>query len=293
MLRANRLAVLFLTLTVVSTACNGSDGLPTSPSPEGDTIGYPVLGASDGLGVGSSIPCAPFDLGCENGTGYAQRLRRRFQSDGKTVLYTNLSVPGYVLSQAIVDLAGQVGRSDTPGAFLDRYPNFVPPTTTHVTIFVGGNDANIIGTAVGAGLGGGDPRGYINGHVSQWGRDLAELVSRVRNRAPNARIVVYNLPNLGAAPYMAGRSTTDRRIMQAVATGLADQVNALAGQGVAVVDLMCDARVIQPSSFSGDGFHPSDAGYALMADLAYPALSTGGGPAPAPACGNRTILPPL
>ena len=60
----------------------------------------------------------------------------------------------------------------------------MPPTTTHVTIFVGGNDANIIGTAVGAGLGGGDPRGYINGHVSQWGRDLAELVSRVRNRAP-------------------------------------------------------------------------------------------------------------
>ena len=39
-----------------------------------------------------------------------------------------------------------------------------------------------------------------------------------------------------------------------------------------VVDLMCDPRVLEPSSFSGDGFHPSDRGYALMAELAYPAM---------------------
>lgn len=287
-----RFAVLFLTLTVISAACSDSE-LPTSPSPDGDTIGYTVLGASDGLGVGSSVACAPFDLGCENGTGYAQRLRRRFQADGKTVLYNNLSLPGYVLSPAIVELAVQTGRSDTPGTFLDRYSNFVPPTTTHVTIFAGGNDANIIGNAVGAGLGGGNPRGFIDGHVRQWGDDLAELVSRVRNRAPNARIVVYNLPNLAAAPYMAGRTGAEKSIMQAVATGLADQANALTGQGVLVVDLMCDARVIQPSSFSGDGFHPSDAGYALMADLAYPFLSSGSAPAPAPGCPSRVIFPGL
>lgn len=291
-MRSSPFAVLFLTLTVISAACSDSE-LPTSPSPDGDTIGYTVLGASDGLGVGSSVVCAPFDLGCENGTGYAQRLRRRFQSDGKTVLYANLSVFGYVLSPAIVELAAQTGRSDTPGTFLDRYPGFVPPTTTHVTIFAGGNDANIIGNAVGAGLGGGDPRGFIDGHVRQWGHDLAELVSRVRNRAPNARIVVYNLPNLAAAPYMAGRTGAEKSIMQRVATGLADQANALTGQGVLVVDLMCDARVIQPSSFSGDGFHPSDAGYALMADLAYPALSSGSAPAPAPSCQSRTLFPTL
>src|SRR5690606_6139714 len=180
--------------------------------------------------------CAPFDLGCENGTGYAQRLRRRFESDGKTVTFTNRSVPGYVLSQAIVDLAVATGRSDTPGTFLDRYPPFVPPTTTHVTIFVGGNDANIIGNAVGTGLGGSDPRGFIDGHVRQWGRDLATLVDRVRNRAGNARIVLYNVPNLGAAPYMAGRSASEKSIMQRITTGLADQANALTSEGVLIVD---------------------------------------------------------
>ncbi len=285
-----RFGVLCLTLTVISAACSDAE-LPTSPSPEGGTVGYTVLGASDGLGVGGSIVCAPFDLDCENGTGYAQRLRRRFEADGRTVLYANLSVPGYVLSRAIVELAAQTGRSDVPGTFIDRYPNFVLPTTTHVTIFAGGNDANIIGSAAGAGLGGGDPRGFIDGHVRQWGHDLADLVSRVRARAPNARLVVYNLPNLGAAPSMASRSVAERSIMQRIATGLADQANALTGQGVLVIDQMCDSRAVQPSSFSDDGFHPGDSGYALMADLAYPVLSTGASPTPAPACSTRTLLP--
>ena len=114
------------------------------------------------------------------------------------------------------------------------------------------------------------PRGYIDGQVRQWGNDLVDFVSRVRTRAPNARIVAYNLPNLGAAPYLAGRTVLERSIMQRIATGLSDQVNVLTTRSVIVVDLMCDPRAIQPSTFSADGFHPSDAGYALMADLGMP-----------------------
>ena len=62
-------------------------------------------------------------------------------------------------------------------------------------------------------------------------------------------------------------------------------------RGVLVVDLMCDARVISPGSFSSDGFHPSDAGYALMADLAFPPLSAGSASSPAAACGPRALFP--
>ena len=274
-------------------ACSGGEELPTSPTPGGGAeapVSYTVLGASDGIGYGSSVVCAPFDLGCENGTGYAQTLRRRLLSDGRSVTYVNLSVPGAVLSRTIVDLAIQLGRAD-PGSFLDRYPPFVPTSTTHVTIFVGGNDANIIGSTISAGAGGGDIRGYIDGHVRQWGNDLVELVSRIRARAPNARIVAYNLHNLGAAPYMVGRPTQERSIMQRISTGLADQVNALTSRRVLVIDLMCDARIVQPASFSADGFHPSDAGYALMADLTYSALATGNQPDPQSSCGSRTLLP--
>ena len=184
---AYRLAALVAFVLVAAGCSGGSDGGPTSPTEPGPTsaVTYAVLGASDGIGYGSSVPCAVFDLGCENGTGYAQAIRRRFQADGRTVTFNNLSWPGAVLSRPIAGLAISLGRSD-PGAFIDRYPPFVAAATTHVTIFVGGNDANIIGTAVGAGLGGGDPRGYINGHVSQWGRDLAELVAdRDPARAPD------------------------------------------------------------------------------------------------------------
>ena len=48
-------------------------------------------------------------------------------------------------------------------------------------------------------------------------------------------------------------------------------------QNVLVVDLMCEPRVYEPGSFSADGFHPSDRGYAIIADLAYPRLATGTG----------------
>lgn len=291
MLRSRCLLTIVVALAA-SAACSRGPESPTSPSPggTGSAISYTVLGASDGIGYGSSIVCAPFDLGCENGTGYAQTLRRRLAANGSAVSYVNLSVPGAVLSPAILDLATQIGR-DVPGNFLERYPPFVPPGTTIVTIFAGGNDANIIGGAVSAGLGGGDVRGFIDHHVRQWGNDFVEFASRIRARAPNTHIVAYNLPNLAGAPYLAGRSTIERSVMQRIATGLSDQVNAMTSRNVLVVDLMCDPRIVQPSSFSADGFHPSDAGYALMAELAYPAVVNGTASLPAPSCPARTIVP--
>jgi lysophospholipase L1-like esterase len=282
--------VVILT-TLLASACSGGSETPTSPSPGGSTIAYTVLGASDGIGFGGSVVCAPFDLGCENGTGYAQTIRRRWVGQGRTVSYLNLSVPGSVLSPAIVDLASRIGQS-VPGSFLERYPPFVPTSTTHVTVFAGGNDANIIGNAAAAGVGGSDVRAFVDTQVRQWANDLAELVNRIRARAPSARIVVFNLPNLAAAPYLASRPVLEKSLMQRIATGLADGANALTSRNVLVVDLMCESRVLAPSSFSNDGFHPSDAGYALMADLAFPALNDGSAPNPAGSCAARSLFPP-
>src|SRR5262245_25715456 len=125
--RSRRLAGLSLLATLSGlVACSSDSKNPTSPSPNSSTVAYTVLGASDGIGFGGRAVCAPSDLGCENGTGYAQTIRRRFQADGKTVVYLNLSVPGSVLSPTIANLAVQLGRSD-PGNFVDRYPPFVPP----------------------------------------------------------------------------------------------------------------------------------------------------------------------
>jgi lysophospholipase L1-like esterase len=279
-------------LAVVLAQCGKSEN-PNSPSPGGPEVRYTAIAASDGIGFGGSAVCVPFTE-CPNGTGYVQTLLRRLQAAGRTVTLLNLSVPGSVLSPASETLQRQLGRDTSlTGNFIERQAPFVPTDTTHVTVFAGGNDANAIGDAVRRGMAGGDIRGFIDNHVRQWANDLDELVTRVRARAPNARLVALNLPNLGGAPYVSGLTVNERSILQYIAVSLTDRINALANRNVAVVDLMCDARVIQPSSFSADGFHPNDAGYALMAELTLPALSGTGGSTPSASCATRTLLPPF
>ena len=271
-------------------SCNKSE-TPNTPTPNPQQISYTAIAASDGIGFGGSAPCVPFSP-CPNGTGYVQTLARRLQSAGHTVTQLNLAVPGSVLSPAIESLQRQLGRDTAlTGNFLERQAPFVPTSTTHVTIFAGGNDANAIGETIRRGISGGDIRGFIDGQVRQWGTDLDDLVARVRARAPNARVVALNLPNLAGAPYVSGLTVQERSILQYIAVGLTDRVNALTGRNVLVIDLMCDARILQAASFSSDGFHPSDAGYALMTDLAFPALANGSAPSPSSSCPSRTVVP--
>jgi lysophospholipase L1-like esterase len=92
-------------------------------------------------------------------------------------------------------------------------------------------------------------------------------------------------------PYFAARSTFQKSIMQRIAVSMSDHVNLLHGGNVFVVDIMCDPRVLEPSSFSGDGYHPSDRGYALMAELTYPAMVNGSHPPPGD-CGQKRLFPP-
>lgn len=276
-------------LAVAVAGCNKSDG-PTAPSPGPAPVPhYTVIGASDAIGEGGSIRCAPFDLECPDGTGYAQRLIRQLRQERGNTDYRNLGVPGQVLSPAIETLAAQLGRAG--GNFIDRQAPFVKPESTMVTIFAGGNDANVIGEAVRAGLAGGDPRAFIDAQVAQWGSDYGRLIEEIRRHAPGARIVVLNVPNLGAAPYVAANPQIERSMLQRITVGLADKANALTSRGVLVVDLMCEPRIYNAGNFSPDGFHPNDNGYALMAELTYPALANGSAGAPLASCPSRTLQP--
>ena len=278
-----------LLVLAAAAGCTRLGDSPTGPgegSPTG--VSYTAIGASDGIGFGGTQPCIPFTA-CPNGTGYVQRLVRRLEQQG-AVSHLNLSIPGAVLSPTIEELARQIGRT-VPGNFLDREAPFVATGATLVTIFAGGNDANVLAQAARAGAGGGDLRAFLDQQIRQWGDDYSALVRRVRERAPNARIVALNLPNLAGAPYVAGESVADRSVLQYIAVGLTDRTNALASQNVIVVDLMCRSDLYQAANFSSDGFHPNDAGYALMAEAAWPALS-GGATAPPPStCGQRTLVP--
>jgi lysophospholipase L1-like esterase len=275
------------------TGCNSADS-PTTPTDDDPNQPpyYTAIGASDGIGFGGSSPCFPF-AACPNGTGYVQILHRALGEGGVSVGHRNLSVPGSVLSKAIFDLAASIGRpiESAAGNFIDRQAPFVPTNTTHLTIFAGGNDANVIAQAALAGQGGADVNGYVDAQVRQWGTDLESLIGAVRARAPNTRIVALNLPNLAGSPYVAGRSIVERTMMQRVAVGLSDRVNSLTGRGVLVVELMCDARLYSPSNYAADGFHPNDGGYAVFAQLALPALRDGVNNQPSTSCPQRRLLP--
>jgi lysophospholipase L1-like esterase len=281
-----------LALFAAGIACNKTES-PTSPTPAEGPIYYTAIGASDGIGFGSSSPCIPLAPSCPEGKGYVQILDRALQATGRTFDQRNLSLPGSVLSRAIEDLARDVGTpiESLVGNFIERQTPFVPTSTTHVTIFAGGNDANIIGRAALQGRGGSDPSAYIDAQVRQWGVDLEDLVARIRARAPNARIVALNMVNLAGAPYLASRPQSEKSIMQRIAVGISDRVNALTSKQVLVVDLMCDARLYVPSNFASDGFHPGDNGYAIFAEDALPALRDGASNQPNTNCAQRRLFP--
>jgi len=287
----NLTAAALIGLVALGAAC-GKTETPTTPSPNGTNtnIFYTAIGASDGIGFGGSSPCLPFS-DCPTGTGYVQTLRRRLAEGGRTVDHQNLSIPGSVLSKAVFDLAASVGRpiDSLAGNFIDREAPFVSTSTTHLTIFAGGNDANTIAFA--ARSRGGDVNAFVDAQVRQWGTDLEDLVARIRTRAPNARIVALNLPNLAASPYLAGNPTVEKSLMQRVAVGLSDRVNALTTRNVLIVDLMCEPRIYLPANYASDGFHPSDGGYAVFTELTLPVLRDGTNRAPSTSCTQRSVFP--
>jgi lysophospholipase L1-like esterase len=288
---------VFAVLTL--SACDQLNSSPTEPAGplQGSSVSYTAIGASDAAGVGSSAPCVPFTP-CSNGMGYVPDLVRSFQGAGKQVTLLNLGVPGTVLNEEIQDLGNSLdsGSSGFPGIegsipsnFLDNQAPLVAKDSTLVTVFAGGNDANIIGRALEAGLGGSDPQTYVTKLIADFGRDAKALVATVQSRAPQARIVVLNLPNLAALPYAAGYSRSDKAALQEIAVGLSAQLNALTSTGALVIDVMCDAAFYQPSLFSSDGFHPNDAGYARMASVIYPVAFAGIAPVPQASCAQMHV----
>ena len=290
-MRRPLIAVALCGLISGGAACKRSD-TPTTPTPNpSNQVQYAAVGASDAIGFGGSVPCFPFDPDCPTGTGYVYLVKRRFQADGATVELSNRGLPGAVLSPAILTLAQDIGRTDIRGTFLEQIVPFIPATATHISIFAGGNDANVIGQNVRAGRGAADIRAFVDAQVAQFGADLNELVSRLRARAPAARIVALNLPNMAVAPYVASTTPLEKSILQRIAVGVTDRINSLAAHNVIVVDLMCEARVYNAGNFSADGFHPNDAGYALMAELLYPALRNGTAPSPSATCAQRALVP--
>ncbi len=283
------LACAWLALALTASACSEkSPSGPNFPTPN-STIVYTALGASDANGVGSSVQCPPF-TDCPNGMSYVNVATRQLQGQGFTVTLRNMGIAGAVISPEFQNLGNQYNR-DILANYIGQEAPFTLQDSTLVTIFAGGNEVNTITTALGNGAGGSDPIGYIDTQVRLFGTNFATLLSIVRARAPSARIVVLNLPNLGGLPYLTGAALAQRQAAQRISVGMTTTViNPLVSQNVTVIDMMCDARYYQRSSLSADGFHPNDAGYSFMAAEVVRA-ATGPYSTPQANCGQMTLVP--
>jgi lysophospholipase L1-like esterase len=278
----------FVPVLVLAAGCDFLKPVENTPSPTPtNEVYYTAIGASDAIGFGGSSPCLPFTA-CTSGTGYVQTIYRQLVGTGKTVQFLNLGIPGAVLGPDTEALGASYGR-DIFGNFLQREVPFLPRATTVVTVFAGGNDVNTVGGALRAGLGGANPTAFVQQQTTIFARDLQLLVSGIRDRAPTARIVMLNLPNMAAMPYASGLTLVEKQTLQQISVAFSAQVNALTSQGVFVVDLMCDAPMYQPQMFSSDGFHPNDAGYARLTTLTFDAVNGVDIAGPRASCSQMTL----
>ena len=166
---------------------------------------------------------------------------------------------------------------------------FVSRNATLVTLFTGGNDVNTITAALGGGAGGNNPAAYIDQMVRRFADDYATLIAGIRSRAPAARIIALNLPNLAAMPYMAAGTLAQKEAAQRASVYITTTViNTTAN--TTVIDLMCDPRLYQPGILSADGFHPNDNGYAILGAEVAKAASLSSYPAPKSSCSQMALF---
>lgn len=282
---------LLLLIVVAVAGCGGRTDSPTGPGPipqANSPINYTAIGASDAMGVGASVFCLPF-FECPDGRGYVHVITRELRARGFTVNLTNLGVPATVLSRRLQDLGARYGRN-VPGNFLDQQLPWVTESATLITIFTGANDVDTIIAALGGGAGGSDQTAYVNDQIRLFRGEFDTLMRSVRERAPSARVIVLNLPNMAGMPRLASAPLLHRRAAEMLSTAISTTaINPYAAQGVFVIDLLCDPRSYQASTYSSDGFHPGDTGYAWMAAEVIAAATT---PyrLPAASCSHTTIV---
>ena len=287
--------VVVVSVMVMSQGCDKlglgkSPTEPTGPPTAGSTIYYSAVGASDANGVGSSVPCVPFDE-CTGGMGYVPVTARSLKTQGFNVTLLNLGIPTAVIGRDFQTLGQQYNRI-IAGNFIDQEMLFVQPNATLVTIFAGINEVNVVTAALGGGAGGSDPNGYMDAQVRAFGTDYTTLLAGIRTRAGSPRIVALNVPNPAGLPYLAGTSLAQRQAGQRVAVAMTKTVvNPLLSSNIVVVDLMCDSRSYIPSNYSSDGLHPNDAGYAYIASEVVKAITSSSYPAPQNSCPAMTIVP--
>jgi lysophospholipase L1-like esterase len=108
--------------------------------------------------------------------------------------------------------------------------------------------------------------------VSSYAADLNTLLSRLRTSAPNARIVIANIPDLTLLPYF--NSYNPQKLSQIIQAYNEAIASAAQRYHAILVDLTQQNYNLKahPEYISEDGLHPNDIGYQQLAKLFYEAI---------------------
>ena len=232
MLRRAGIAALLLALAVLA-ACgeaSGSRYVPPAATPSATpSMVYVAMGASDAVGVGASDP---------NTTAYVPRLIARLPAHAFAL---NLGVNGYTVKQALAE--------ELPQA-LSAHP-------TLVTVWLVGNDFRQCTP------------------LADYQRDLDSLLGQLQSQT-RAQVFVANAPDMSLLPAIRDGSPNLgaclRGLQPAQIRAVVAQWNAVIDAVVAkhhqvLVDLFHSNLEAHPEYIASDGFHPSDSGYRVLADL--------------------------
>ncbi|GAC1643408.1 MAG: SGNH/GDSL hydrolase family protein [Ktedonobacteraceae bacterium] len=233
--------LLLCLLTFLSVACGASNPTNTLVAPT-PTAAQPVTAQQIlsmpvtyvALGASDAVGVGSNEPGSQ---GYVPLLATRLQKGSHLI---NLGISGIRLHEALTQ--------ELPLA-LNTSPNLV-------TIWLVANDF----------VGGVQYDGYM--------KDLAHLLQQLR-ASTKARIVMANLPDLTRLPAFSGQSASQKaKTVVEIQRWNAAIATIAARYDVTLVDLFSHQSQLttHPEYISGDGFHPSPAGYVQLSNYFWDAI---------------------
>lgn len=195
----------------------------------------PISGPVNYVALGDSTGVG---VGARNG-GYVSRIFKNIASSRAESKLTNLCVSGATTEDVLL-LQLRSGIASSPNL---------------VTLGVGIND-------IGLGV-----------DLEEFSRDYEEILSQL-TKGTQARIVVINIPDISSAPSIPEFA---RALYRQRMEAFNQRLESIAARyQVTVFDVHAITREhlpAHPEFFSGDGFHPSDAGYELWANEMWPVVA--------------------
>lgn len=241
--------------------------MPAAPAAARETPAYVALGDSLAFGVGASDPAAG---GYVAATFDTLHRSERYRDRGLELI--NLGVPGATSSDLLLP-GGQLELALNEIRGRQEDDSSADDNVEIITVDIGGNDVLALTATESPCLV--DPlvagcQDLLQEALGTLEENLSEVLRRLRESAPKAKIVVLDL----YSPYAGRGGAADQ-----IADLAVNEVNIVTEKVVSAPELDVDLASVYPlfrgraeQLVSDDGLHPNDEGHALMAEVVLAAI---------------------